>query len=179
MNNASREDENRNNNLVAASDLPLSLLKVPNRFLELLKKNEITNIDDLALRIEEDPKSILAIKGIGPKILLDLQTALETFSSDEPVEEQRPPVQSLGDQFRTVSATEESDDMESEEVVEEKKPKKDKKDKKKKKQKDKKKKKDKKNKKKDKKTKKKDKKIKKDKKPKKGKKAGKKKKKKK
>ncbi|OQY30885.1 MAG: hypothetical protein B6I38_06685 [Anaerolineaceae bacterium 4572_5.1] len=166
------------NNNATVSDLPLSLLKVPNRFLELLKKNGVTNIDELALRIEEDPKSILAMEGIGPKTLLSLKTALENFSPDEPAEEHRPPVQSLGDQFKSASATEEKGNEEDKKDKKNKKDKKAKKEKKSKQEKrgkkNKKDKKDKKNKK-DKKAKK----DKKDKKPKKNKKTGKKKKKKK
>ena len=85
----------------AAADSPLSSLQLPGRILKLLEDGRFANVGDLALRLEDDPKAILAIGGIGPKALLDIRTALEDFAN-EPVEEYREPVTSLGDQFKSV-----------------------------------------------------------------------------
>ncbi len=85
----------------AVADSPLSSLHLPGRILKLLEKGGFANVGELALRLEDDPKSILDISGIGPKALMGIKTALETFVS-EPGEEYREPVQSLGDQFKSV-----------------------------------------------------------------------------
>ena len=85
----------------AVANSPLSSLHLPGRILKLLEDGGFANVGDLALRLEDDPKSILDISGIGPKALLGIRTALETFAS-EPGEEYREPVQSLGDQFKSV-----------------------------------------------------------------------------
>ena len=79
----------------------LSSLNLPGRTLKFLEDGGIANVGDLAARLEDDPKSIIEIKGIGPKTLLSIRAALETLES-EPVEEYREPVQSLGDQFKSV-----------------------------------------------------------------------------
>ena len=89
----------------AVADAPLSSLGLPGRLLKLLEDDGFTNVGNLALRLEDEPKSILAIGGIGPKTLLNIQTALEAFAS-EPAEEYREPVQSLGDQFKSVPSAE-------------------------------------------------------------------------
>ena len=87
------------------SDSPLSSLDLPGRILKLLEDNGFTTVGDLALRMEDEPKSILAIGGIGPKTLLSISTALETIALDS-AEEYREPVQSLGDQFKSVPSAE-------------------------------------------------------------------------
>jgi len=83
------------------STSPLSTLDLPGRVLKHLDDGGIKDVGDLALRLEDDPKSILTIKGVGPKTLLSIKEALETTES-EPAEEYREPVQSLGDQFKSV-----------------------------------------------------------------------------
>ena len=85
----------------AAADSPLSSLQLPGRMLKILEDGGFANVGDLAVRLENDPKSILDVNGIGPKALLDIRTALEDFAN-EPVEEYREPVTSLGDQFKSV-----------------------------------------------------------------------------
>ena len=80
---------------------PLSSLNLPGRIQQLLEENEVKSIEDLAVRLEEDPKSILAFSGIGPKTLLMINSALEAYES-EPVEQYLEPVQSLGDQFKSM-----------------------------------------------------------------------------
>lgn len=123
------------------SSSPITLLALPGRILEMLKNGGLEHIDDLTDRIENDPDSILTIGGIGPKTLLTIQEALNSYLSesgdgnqvplqpgdadlksvdeadkipeekdkkDLPVIERdedviyNPPVQSLGDQFKTV-----------------------------------------------------------------------------
>ena len=83
------------------SNTPLSSLDLPGRILKILEEEGFVNVDDLSSRLKDDPKSILAIGGIGPKTLLSIRAALENLES-EPVEEYREPVQSLGDQFKSV-----------------------------------------------------------------------------
>ena len=107
----------------ATADSPLSSLGLPGRILKLLEDNGVTNVGDLALRMEDDPKSILAIGGIGPKTLLSIRTALETIALDS-AEEYREPVQSLGDQFKSVPSAEPKGTAEKEKKGEEKKRKK-------------------------------------------------------
>ena len=80
---------------------PLSSLDLPGRLLKLLEEGGFANVGDLASRLEDDPKSILALGGIGPKALLSIRTALEAFAN-EPAAEYREPVQSLGDQFKSM-----------------------------------------------------------------------------
>ena len=91
--------------LGVVSDSPLSSLNLPGRLLKLLEDNGFTTVGDVALRMEDEPKSILAIGGIGPKALLSIRTALETIALDS-ADEYREPVQSLGDQFKSVPSTE-------------------------------------------------------------------------
>lgn len=87
------------------STSPLSSLDLPDRIQKLLEKSGITSIDELVVRLEEDPKSILAIGGIGPKTLLDISAALESFGSLS-TGQYPEPVQSLGDQFKSMSPDE-------------------------------------------------------------------------
>ena len=61
--------------LGVVSDSPLSSLNLPGRILKLLEDNGFSTVGDLALRMEDEPKSILAINGIGPKTLLSIRTA--------------------------------------------------------------------------------------------------------
>ena len=107
----------------ATADSPLSSLGLPGRILKLLEDNGVTNVGGLALRMEDDPKSILAIGGIGPKTLLSIRTALETTALDS-AEEYRVPVQSLGDQFQSVPSAEPKEAVKKEKKGKEKKPKK-------------------------------------------------------
>ena len=88
-------------NSEAVANSPLSSLNLPGRILKLLENGGFSNVGDLALRLEDDPKSILAVGGIGPKALLDIRTAVEELAIG-PGEEYREPVQSLGDQFKSV-----------------------------------------------------------------------------
>jgi hypothetical protein len=88
-------------NAEAIADSPLSALNLPGRTLKLLEGGGFANVGDLAMRLEDEPRSILAISGIGPKALLDIQAALESLAS-APGEEYHEPVQSLGDQFKSV-----------------------------------------------------------------------------
>lgn len=95
----------------------LSSLDLPERYLKLLEKGGFTNVGDLASRIEDDPDSILAIDGIGPKTFQIIQTALETFSPESD-DAYHTPVESLGDQFKAVKATEQLEDEKDEEEEE-------------------------------------------------------------
>lgn len=88
---------------------PLSSLNLPGRIQQLLEENGVISIDDLAVRLEKDPKSILAFGGIGPKTLLMINSALEAFEK-EPMELYPEPVQSLGDQFKSLSPEESLND---------------------------------------------------------------------
>jgi len=114
------------------STSPLSPLDLPGRLQKLIEKGGITTIDELTARLEEDPKSILAIGGIGPKTLLDISSALDNYKSEitEPYPE---PVQSLGDQFKSLPHDESmsvSENIENQEKVKKEKKKKEKKSKK-------------------------------------------------
>jgi len=79
----------------------LSSLNLPGRIQKILEENEVKSIEDLAVRLKKDPKSILAFSGIGPKTLLMINSALKAYES-EPVEQYLEPVQSLGDQFKSM-----------------------------------------------------------------------------
>ena len=85
----------------------LSSLDLPGRIKKLLEEGGITFIDDLVARLDEDPKSILAINGIGPRTLLNISAALETFESGQ-TEQYSEPVQSLGDQFKSMQPAEQN-----------------------------------------------------------------------
>lgn len=80
---------------------PLSPLDLPGRIQKILEENGITSIDALIVRLEEDPKSILAISGIGSKTLLTISTALDAYKN-ETAGQYPEPVQSLGDQFKSL-----------------------------------------------------------------------------
>jgi hypothetical protein len=101
------------------SAAPLSSLNLPGRIQQLLEENGVISIEDLAVRIEKDPKSILAFGGIGPKTLLMINSTLEAFEN-EPIELYPEPVQSLGDQFKSLSPEEslsDEDIPENQEIV--------------------------------------------------------------
>ena len=89
----------------AIVDSPISELELPGKLIVLLEENGFSNLGDLAMRLENEPKSILDISGIGPKTLLSIQMALEDFVR-EPIEEYREPVPSLGDQFKSMALSE-------------------------------------------------------------------------
>lgn len=80
---------------------PLSSLDLPGRIIKLLEEGGVNSIDVLVARLEEDPKSILSIAGIGPKTLLNISSALKTFNGGQ-TEQYPEPVQSLGDQFKSM-----------------------------------------------------------------------------
>jgi hypothetical protein len=94
------------------SAAPLSSLSLPARIQRLLEENGIVTVGDLSTRLEGDPNSVLAISGIGPKALLDISAALESVEN-APVEQYPEPVQSLGDQFKSISPDEPLAVMES------------------------------------------------------------------
>ena len=101
MKDIARSAQILGDNAEAIADSPLSALKLPGRTLKLLEGGGFTDVGDLAVQLEDEPRSILAISGIGPKALLDIQAALESLAS-QPAEEYHQPVQSLGDQFKSV-----------------------------------------------------------------------------
>jgi hypothetical protein len=80
---------------------PLSSLDLPGRIIKLLEEGGVNSIDILVARLEEDPKSILSIAGIGSKTLLNISSALKAFK-DGQTEQYPEPVQSLGDQFKSM-----------------------------------------------------------------------------
>ena len=90
---------------------PLSSLDLPGRIIKLLEEGGVNSIDILVARLEEDPKSILSIAGIGSKTLLNISSALKAFK-DGQTEQYPEPVQSLGDQFKSMSVELNAEDQE-------------------------------------------------------------------
>lgn len=84
---------------------PLSSLDLPGRVQKILEESGVTSVDVLVARLEDDPKSILSIGGIGPKTLLNISAALESYEIGH-TEQYSEPVQSLGDQFKSMSPDE-------------------------------------------------------------------------
>ncbi|MBC8332330.1 MAG: hypothetical protein H8E28_10150 [Anaerolineae bacterium] len=89
----------------AAFHSPISVLALPNYVLELLTKNQIPTVGELMQWLEKDRKQILAIRGIGPKILEQLETAIQNFAPTPyaiSAPKYPPPVPTLADYYKSL-----------------------------------------------------------------------------
>jgi transcription termination/antitermination protein NusA len=73
-----------------AFEMPLEDLNLPERVLSILNDAEFFTVGNLMLQMELDSDTILAINGIGPKAMSDIETALEEIIFPEVVEESEP-----------------------------------------------------------------------------------------
>jgi transcription termination/antitermination protein NusA len=73
-----------------AFEMPLEELNLPDRVLSILNDAEFFTVGNLMLQMELDSDTILAINGIGPKAMSDIETALEEITFPEVVEESEP-----------------------------------------------------------------------------------------
>jgi hypothetical protein len=82
---------------------PISALDIPNHIGSLLEKNEYHNVGELALQLVTDKQKILAINGIGPKILGQIEVAANNFEPEDVIAElpyHPPPVPLLADFYK-------------------------------------------------------------------------------
>ncbi len=70
-----------------AFEAPIEELNISQRICTLLRENEINTIGDLMLQMRLDPDRILALQGIGPKAMEDIQSALASVTFAEPTTE--------------------------------------------------------------------------------------------
>ncbi|MBC8507244.1 MAG: hypothetical protein ISR58_10080 [Anaerolineales bacterium] len=101
------------NNQEAPSSIPESAfnssineLEIPSSVQNLLEGNGYSNVGDLMLDITEDEKKLLAVRGIGPKILEQIIFAVKQFEIPEEdtvqvkLPQYNPPVPALADYFK-------------------------------------------------------------------------------
>ncbi len=127
--------DERNNIPESHGDIPESVFKspineldIPSSVQNLLVANGYSNIGDLMLEISEDEKKLLAVRGIGPKILEQIIFAVKQYEIPEEdtiqvkLPNYNPPVLALADYFKPAPGNnvEVNDDIEAE--VEEKAP---------------------------------------------------------
>jgi len=82
-----REAEIRASIPSTAFDFPLDELPISPRLIITLTGEGYSTIGDLMMQMQIDSDSILAIDGLGPKTMEDIQTALNEFELPEPEEE--------------------------------------------------------------------------------------------
>jgi len=102
---------------------PITELELPPSVHNLLEKNDYQNIGDLILQMESDEKQVLALRGIGPKILEQIGVALKKFKIPNSTPEVKSPsypspVPSLADYYKpplgNMVSSQESDDVSEE-----------------------------------------------------------------
>jgi N utilization substance protein A len=69
-----------------AYDVPLDDLGISPRWVILLSGKGYSSVGDLLLQMQLDADAILAINGIGPKAMEEIETALSGFKVEEPAE---------------------------------------------------------------------------------------------
>ncbi len=89
----------------AAFHSPITELELPPSVHNLLETNGYENVGDLILQMNADEKLVLAIHGIGPKILEQLEVAIKQYEAPKEFVKTEtptysPPVPSLADYFR-------------------------------------------------------------------------------
>jgi len=75
---------------VTAFDIPLDELGISPRYTILLTGEGYSTIGDLMLQLAVDPDVILAVNGVGPKTMENIETALAEFEFPEPPEPEAP-----------------------------------------------------------------------------------------
>jgi len=65
-------------------DRPISELELTKRSMDLLAKNEITNVGHVLMRLEKGETALLNIEGFGRKSLADLKKGLRKFGYELP-----------------------------------------------------------------------------------------------
>ncbi len=83
-----REAEARESIPSTAFDIPLDDLPISPRLIITLTGEGYSTIGDLMMQLELDSDVILAIDGLGPKTMENIQTALDEFELPEPVVEE-------------------------------------------------------------------------------------------
>ena len=89
----------------AAFHSPITELELPSSVHNLLETNGYENVGDLILQMNADEKQVLAIRGIGPKILEQIEVAIKQYEAPKDFVKTEtptysPPVPSLADYFR-------------------------------------------------------------------------------
>lgn len=82
---------------------PISVLTVPSYVHDLLTENQILTVGELIQWLETDRKQVLAIRDIGPKILEQLEAAIQNFTPTPyavNVPQYPPPVPTLADYYK-------------------------------------------------------------------------------
>jgi hypothetical protein len=100
--NNNRQEENHDIP-EATFHAPISALDIPNHIGSLLQKNEYLNVGELVLQLVTDKQKILAINGIGPKILEQIEDATDNFEPENAIAEipyHPPPVPTLADFYK-------------------------------------------------------------------------------
>ncbi|MFN2151119.1 MAG: transcription termination factor NusA [Anaerolineales bacterium] len=95
----------------SAYDLPLETLGLSDQIQQLLLGEEYSNVGDLMLQMNMDPKVIREINGIGPKAMEDIEAAIETLTKIMPKEEPEVELEAV------VEAVEEIEEAAIEEAV--------------------------------------------------------------
>lgn len=102
------------------AQLPVSSLAVPKYVYKLLEDNQISTVGELMAQVETDQAQLLSIRGIGPKILEQLEVAIQSLSTSLQTTHgpsYPPPVPTLADYYRSLS-----DPLEANEAVAEENP---------------------------------------------------------
>ena len=73
-----------------AFDMPLEELNLPDRVNSILLEADFYTVGNLMLQMQLDSDAILALNGIGPKAMQDIETALDEVSFPEVIEEIEP-----------------------------------------------------------------------------------------
>jgi transcription termination/antitermination protein NusA len=73
-----------------AFEMPIEDLNLPGRVFSILTEAEFFTVGDLMLQMELDSDTILALNGIGPKAMSDIEAALDEATLPEVVEEGEP-----------------------------------------------------------------------------------------
>ena len=90
----------------SAFNSPITELEIPTSVHKLLEGSGYVNVGDIMLQVAEDEKQILAVRGIGPKILEQIIFAIKEFEfpEDNSIQIEHPkynsPVPSLADYFK-------------------------------------------------------------------------------
>ena len=67
----------------SAFNSPITELEIPTSVHKLLEGSGYVNVGDIMLQVAEDEKQILAVRGIGPKILEQIIFAIKEFEFPE------------------------------------------------------------------------------------------------
>lgn len=115
-----------------AFETPLEDLNLPDRVSSILTEANYFTVGSLMLQMKLDSDSILALNGIGPKAMEDIESALEEMSFPEAVEEAEPaeaieievesetePIEEIAEVSETTEPQTEDELVEAEAVVEE------------------------------------------------------------